>query len=79
MAHRPSYLDAGAVVDDAPALCLGTDFDQIIDGTHRIAEWSMKVADEAAKTITAETGRRDGILGPPDQSTPPDRSGGALS
>src|SRR5215207_5613341 len=30
---------------------------QIIDGTPRIAERSMKVADEAAKTITAETGK----------------------
>src|SRR5215213_7924076 len=30
---------------------------QIIAGTRRIAERSMKVADEAAKTITAETGK----------------------
>jgi len=30
---------------------------QIIDVTRRIAERSMKVADEAAKTITAETGK----------------------
>ena len=30
---------------------------QIIDVTGRIAERSMKVADEAAKTITAETGK----------------------
>ena len=30
---------------------------QIIDLTRRIAERSMKVADEAAKTITAETGK----------------------
>ena len=33
---------------------------QIIDLTRRIAEQSMKVADEAAKTITAETGRSAG-------------------
>jgi hypothetical protein len=30
---------------------------QIVDVTRRIAERSMKVADEAAKTITAETGK----------------------
>jgi len=30
---------------------------QIIDLTRRIAERSMQVADEAAKTITAETGK----------------------
>src|SRR4051812_36520526 len=33
---------------------------QIIDLTRRIAEQSMKVADEAAKTITAETGKSAG-------------------
>jgi hypothetical protein len=33
---------------------------QIIDLTRRVAEKSMQVAEEAAKTITAETGRSAG-------------------
>jgi len=33
---------------------------QIIDLTRRMAERSMKVADEAAKTIRAETGKSAG-------------------
>ena len=44
---------------------------QIIDLTRRIAEQSMQVADEAAKTITAETGKSAGrFLGPPDAICP---------
>jgi len=35
---------------------------QIIDLTRRVAERSMQVADEAAKTITAETGKSAGRL-----------------
>jgi hypothetical protein len=35
---------------------------QIIDLTRRIAGQSMKVADEVAKTITAETGKSTGRL-----------------
>ena len=35
---------------------------QIIDLTRRVAERSMQVAEEAAKTITAETGKSTGRL-----------------